>query len=91
MVTHSGNKWKLINIENATPSDSNAVKYNYLYVGNTAATDGTVPAGNVKVKLANNSIATFYNCPNGKEILADIVLVYSTGTTATNLVGGQVE
>ena len=90
-IQYVGNKYKVIEAEDVVPSDTTAVNYTYLYVGNTAATDGTVAAGNVKLTLRNGDIATWYNCPNGKEIVADIVKVWSTGTTATNLVGGTIE
>jgi hypothetical protein len=88
---HVANKYQLREIEDVVPADGNTVAYDYLYVGNTVNTSGTVPAGNVKLTLADGSSATFYNCPNGKEIIASIVTVWSSGTTATNMVGAKIE
>jgi hypothetical protein len=84
-------KYQLKNIEDVTTSNSAAVDYDYLYVGNTINSSGTVTPGNVRIGLADGSSATFYNAPNGKEILGEIVLVYQTGTTATNMVGAKID
>ena len=49
-----------------------------LYVGAT---------GNVKVKTADGSVLTFVGVPTGHIIPFEIMQLYSTGTTATSLIG----
>lgn len=60
------------------PSDSVAVDFNGIYIGG---------AGNVKVDLYDGSTITLTAVIVGTVYPLKISKVYSTGTTATNLVG----
>ena len=64
--------------DSITPSDSAAVAFRAIYVGGT---------GDVKVTAIDGSVATFKSCPVGLIIPVAVKLVWSTGTTATLLVG----
>jgi hypothetical protein len=62
-----------------TPSDSvNNLNLLGLYVGTT---------GSVKVTTANGDTVTFVGVPAGKDILLNVTRVWSTGTTASNILG----
>jgi hypothetical protein len=62
-----------------TPSDSvNNLNLLGLYVGTT---------GSVKVTTANGDAVTFVGVPAGKDILLNVTRVWSTGTTASNILG----
>ena len=61
-----------------TPSDSVNLSYpSIIYVGT---------AGNVKVTTAQGDTVTFTNVSSGAIIPVQVLRVWSTGTTATNLV-----
>lgn len=58
-----------------------AITYKAIYVGNT---------GDVKVELAGDTVGnavTFKNVPNGAFLPIRARKIYTTGTTATNMVG----
>jgi hypothetical protein len=62
-----------------TPSDSvNNLNLLGLYVGTT---------GSVKVTTAGGDTVTFVGVPAGKDILLNVTRVWSTGTTASNILG----
>ena len=61
-----------------TPSDSVNNSYSCLYVGT---------AGNVKVTTQDGNAVTFSNVPAGQYIWIQTRLVWSTGTTASNIIG----
>lgn len=61
-----------------TPSDSTANEYSCLYVGTS---------GNVKVTTKDGNAVTFSNVPAGQYIIVQTALVWSTGTTASNIIG----
>jgi hypothetical protein len=61
-----------------TPHDSTAVNFDALYVGT---------GGNVKVRTHDNTDLTFNNVSNGQILPVAANLVYTTGTTASNIVG----
>jgi hypothetical protein len=64
-----------------TPSDSvNNLNLLGLYVGTT---------GSVKVTTAGGDTVTFVGVPAGKDILLNVTRVWSTGTTASNILGYQ--
>ncbi len=66
-------------VETVTPADSNlTTNYRAIYVGGT---------GNVKVTSVSGDVATFVACPVGLIIPVAVKRVWSTGTTATYLVG----
>ena len=61
-----------------TPSDVlNLDKPGALYVG---------VGGDVKVDMNGEGTVTFLNVPSGARIIAEVQKVYSTGTTATDIV-----
>ena len=61
-----------------TPSDTfNLATPSVVYVGTS---------GNVKVTTPQGDVATFYNVASGTCIPVQVLQVWSTGTTATNLV-----
>ena len=67
------------NGEAVTPSDSTEVEYTSLYVGS---------AGNVAVQLAgSNSSITYANVQDGSFMPIEVIKVFSTGTTASNIIG----
>jgi len=61
-----------------TPHDTNANVFKMLYVGG---------AGNVKIVDQDGNTTTFVGVPAGQYIFCQTQLVYSTDTTATNIVG----
>lgn len=61
-----------------TPHDTNANRYSMLYVGTT---------GNVKIQDRDGNTTTFVGVPAGQYIYCATSLVYSTDTTASNIVG----
>lgn len=61
-----------------TPSDTDAVDFNGLYIGG---------AGDIKVDLLNGSTVTLSSALAGTIYPLRVTKVYSTGTTATNIVG----
>jgi hypothetical protein len=61
-----------------TKSDSAQNKYSMLYVGG---------AGDVKITDRENNVSTFVGVPAGSYIYVQTNLVWSTGTTATSIVG----
>lgn len=67
-----------IDAEEVTASDTAPVAYRALYVGGS---------GDVKIKTANGSAVTFSNVVAGQILPVRATLVYSTGTTATDIVG----
>jgi hypothetical protein len=61
-----------------TPHDTNENRFAGIYVGTT---------GNVKVTTIDGDAVTFSSVPAGKDLAVRVKLVWSTGTTASNLVG----
>jgi len=62
-----------------TPSDTvNNLNLCGLYVG---------VGGTVKVTTSNGDVVSFVGVPTGKDILLNITQVWSTGTTATTMLG----
>lgn len=61
----------------STVSDNTLAKISVIYVGG---------AGNVNVLTAQNDTVTFYGLNTGTIIPVQVVKVFSSGTTATNLV-----
>jgi len=61
----------------STVSDNTLAKTSVIYVGG---------AGNVNVLTAQNDTVTFYGLNAGTIIPVQVVKVFSSGTTATNLV-----
>lgn len=61
-----------------TLSDSANNSYSALYVGT---------GGNVKVTTQDGNAVTFSNVPSGGYIWVQTSLVWSTGTTASNIIG----
>ncbi len=61
-----------------TKSDSTAVDFAAIYVGG---------AGDVKVTCVDGSVAVFTAVPAGTILPVAVVLVWSAGTTATNMTG----
>jgi hypothetical protein len=61
-----------------TPDDSTAVNFDALYVGT---------GGTVKVKDLDGTDGTYVNVSNGQILPVSVSRVYSTGTTASNIVG----
>lgn len=61
----------------STASDNTLAKISVIYVGG---------AGNVNVLTAQNDTVTFYGLNAGTVIPVQVVKVFSSGTTATNLV-----
>lgn len=61
-----------------TPSDSADNSYMRLYVGGT---------GDVKVTTLDGNVVTFKAVPVGSTLCVETSLVWSTGTTATLIVG----
>lgn len=61
----------------STASDNILAKISVIYVGG---------AGNVNVLTAQNDTVTFYGLNAGTVIPVQVVKVFSSGTTATNLV-----
>ena len=62
-----------------TPSNTvNLANPSVVYVGST---------GNVRVLTAQGDDVTFVNVPAGAVIPVQVIRVYATNTTATNLVG----
>ena len=59
-------------------SDTTAVAFDALYVG---------VVGNVKVDMKNGAALTFVAVPAGTVLKVRVVKVYSTGTTASSIVG----
>lgn len=61
-----------------TPSDTAPNVFTRIYVGG---------AGNLKITAENGNVVTFTAVPVGTVLPIRTSLVWSTGTTATNLVG----
>lgn len=61
-----------------TPNDSGDHPYNALFIGG---------AGDVKVDLVDGGTLTFINLPAGSLLPVHVTRVYSTGTSATNILG----
>ncbi len=68
-----------------TPSNSEAVDFAAIYVG--GGVSGGATAGDVVCSGQDGVSVTFKNCPIGFIIPMAVILVASTGTTATSLVG----
>ena len=64
--------------QSVTPSDSTTFRYSGLYVGT---------GGDVKVTTIGGSDVTFSSVPGGVILPLGITKVWSTGTTASNIVG----
>lgn len=90
--TLSTKKYEIKNMAAITPSDVTTIDYDWMYVGGTMATDGTVAPVDVAVTLQDDSSATLYNVPNGAEYILDIKKILSTGTSAgANVVCGRID
>lgn len=60
-----------------TPNDSTLFNPSVIYVGGS---------GNVKVTTAQNTDVTFTAVPTGAVLPVQVIRVFTTGTTATNMV-----
>lgn len=66
------------NVLDVTPDNSNDLsKSGLIYIGT---------GGNIKVDLIQFGTVTFLNVPNGRFIQSRVKKVYSTGTTASDLI-----
>ena len=92
IATNSAKKYEVKNQSAITPNDVTELDYDYMYVGGTMATDGTVAPVDVAVTFQDDSSATFYNVPNGSEFIFDIKKILATGTSAgANVVCGRID
>ena len=61
-----------------TPSNTGTHEYEGLFIG---------VGGDIKVDMVDGSTPTFLNVGNGMFLPIAVKRVYSTGTTATNIIG----
>lgn len=82
MIVNQANMGKIVSGYAITPSDTTTFDYDYIYVGGT---------GNVAVKFRDSAVVTLVGVPAGTIINGRILAVYATNTTATSIVGGNIE
>jgi hypothetical protein len=92
IATNTAKKFEIQNAAAITPNDSTELDYDWMYIGGTMATDGTVAPVDIAVTLQDDSAFILYNVPNGAEYIMDIKKIRSTGTSAgANVVCGRID
>jgi len=76
-----------LNAQAVTPSDTTDLSLSGGNFDNTAS--GALPfigtAGNIKVTMLGGQTVTFLNIPDGTFMPIQVVRIWATGTTATNI------